>query len=591
MKYILFCVLACMTAFFAVSCDSGKKKAAPKNGTLEVISSVDTAEIFILGESRGLGSRKFELKEGVYLVKASADGYRTERKLATVKSGRKTVLEMKLRESTGVVLFTSEPSGATVMLDDVELGVTPCISSDVRNGKHTAVFRLPRHATDMKTWTTANSACEIIEGRLSSNTGNLVVTSDPVGARLSIDGKSYGTTPFNEPFDAGEYTVRLESDNNEPYEKKITILRNEDTRVEVKLALLPGGVDISSEPSGARIVLYDASGAAVRGSASPLKVVKLTPGDYRAEASLEGYDTESIPLKVTPGATASETIRLSSNMGGLDIVTHPAGVSVYVNGRFRGATEPESADSETSKTFTLRNLAAGKYRVDYVHKRALPSKRVSMNYVVRKGETLRVPPVSMWVSNAKIVLKNGRQYEGRIVDTAENAETINFQPEPGVGTSYKRSEIESIVRLSTADTESVKARGTLELTVNQPGVQISVNGKRHGVVKAKEKSPFESEKYIIGELEPGVYTVEFSHRHAKPETRVTREYTVQNDVVLRPEAVFLWVPNISVELKNGRKYEARLVEKTENTLVFEPEPGLKLTHKMPDIEKFEPLVK
>lgn len=585
--FCTLCAILLISIVFSTGCNQKSNATQEKTtGKLEITSSPSDCEIFILGKSKGNTEKTFELTPGLYVIKAAREGYVTSYKPVQIKAGTVAQLSLNLAEATSLALFTSSPSGATVFIDGVEAGMTPCLISDIKTGLHNATFKLPRHSTEVKTWNATDSGSETIEVKLSSNTGNLKITSDPDGARITINDKPYGTTPFDEPFDVGEYDVKIESDNNEPYAKKIIVLRDKDTVVDVKLSLLPGSLDLTSDPDGAKIVIYDAEGNMVRGGATPLKIDSLKAGVYKITAEASGRDRETLDVTVVAGAPTKEHIKLSSNTGGIDLVTHPAGVSIYVNGRLRGTTEPDDTDPERSKTFSLTGLAAGKYRVDYVHRRAIPAKKISRDYVVKKGETIRVAPVTLWVSNARIVLKNGRVYEGRIIDTAENAETVNFQPEPGVGTSYKRSEIDSIVWLSTADT-AAKGNGSIELEINQPGTIVTVDGKRHGIVKASSDSPYTAEKYLIGDLEAGKHKIEFSHRRA--DKKVVLEYTVKNEDTLKPEPVFIWAQNVYVELKNGKKYEARLVEQTDNSLVIEPEAGLKLTFKLADVEKLTPL--
>ena len=64
-------------------------------------------------------------------------------------------------------------------------------------------------------------------------------------------------------------------------------------------------------------------------------------------------------------------LQLDSNLGGIDLVANPPGVTIYIDGVKKGVTEP-GENPKFSKVFEVRGLRTGKHTVKMAHKRATP---------------------------------------------------------------------------------------------------------------------------------------------------------------------------------------------------------------------------
>lgn len=76
--------------------------------------------------------------------------------------------------------------------------------------------------------------------------GQLTVTSSPDKARLLIDGRVEGTTPFAGALPVGEHTIMLQKDGYESVEQTINIARGETTALELSLLSLTAFEDTSA---------------------------------------------------------------------------------------------------------------------------------------------------------------------------------------------------------------------------------------------------------------------------------------------------------------------------------------------------------
>jgi hypothetical protein len=108
--------------------------------------------------------------------------------------------------------------------------------------------------------------------------GELVVQSRPVAARVSIDGEEKGVTPLTISLPSGAHVLELQTGKSEPRVVPLTIRAGVQTAqyIELQNVALTGGLDVRSEPAGARVVI-DGQNRGV----TPVTVRDLAPGDHQ----------------------------------------------------------------------------------------------------------------------------------------------------------------------------------------------------------------------------------------------------------------------------------------------------------------------
>jgi len=145
---------------------------------------------------------------------------------------------------------------------------------------------------------------------LPAGNASLVVTSQPAGAAVSVNGVAKGPAPVTvEGIALGTYEVVGRLAEHEPDVKSVT-LDASAPRMDVNLALSPsrtemGEADILSRPAGASVVM---DGAKV--GLTPLRGFRLRVGNRQFELRTEGYEPWRGWLSVRPG----ETARLDARM-------------------------------------------------------------------------------------------------------------------------------------------------------------------------------------------------------------------------------------------------------------------------------------
>jgi PEGA domain-containing protein len=123
------------------------------------------------------------------------------------------------------VTFTSEPAGATVTIDSVVQGVTP-LKLPIAAGQHTLEVSLgpTKRAQALSVDAGAIMAQHYDFGAAATTqNGRLEISSDPAGARVSVDGTPRGVTPLSLPSIAvGEHRVTLSTDQSS-IQRQVTV--------------------------------------------------------------------------------------------------------------------------------------------------------------------------------------------------------------------------------------------------------------------------------------------------------------------------------------------------------------------------------
>ena len=444
------CVVCAAAALvFLASC---RKKASEKvdmsdYGSMNITSEPSGAEVSILGKVIGTTPRVTNpVPSAMYIVKFSLDGYEPAWLPVNVQSGRQVDVHVALVPETATVIIDSDPTGAQVQMNGKDLGGTPVLLPDLALGSYSASVQMQGYTRREISWKVQNGRPILINVPLMNNIGTLSLDSTPESAELEIDGKSYGNTPFKDFLEQGQHTVRLTKNGYKPFEKIVTVKRDETTELNAVMEMLPGSLSIESDPVGAALFING-----VDYGVTPYKRDSIEAGDYTVRLSKDGYDTLEQTVTVHPGEPMNRTFTLDSNLGTIVLSVNPPGLNVYLDGKFVCRTEAESKSRDVSRRVTIRNLTSGEHTITVSNKHAKPDVK-NITVTVGKGKTVQVPEISLWLPDTTIVLKNGSKYTGRLTDKySEDAKRFAFRHSAGITSEYNRDDIQEIIPLNIID--------------------------------------------------------------------------------------------------------------------------------------------
>jgi hypothetical protein len=361
MNRFLHVILSSVLLFLLTSCENAPETPT---GELFVLSHPDGAIVELQNEFIGLTPIQGErIPVGKSVLTVRKDGYKTEQLSIHIATNQKLSREVHLRPVTGLVVIRSNPAGANVTIDDVYKGKTPLSLYDVELGTHRAQLQMLGYDDREVEFEVTDRIPFARDVDMISNSGTLLVHSQPSGATLYIDGRNEGITPQSiERIQQGERVITLEMPGFEVYTRNILVESGKLARIDASLAPLPGGLSIATLPSEARVYVN----GELKGE-SPVNLTDLTPGAYSVRVEKRGYAEQQRSVQVGRGTAIVEEFRLERNSGTLQIVTLPAGVRVNIDGEYMGTTQaPEGRSDRVSLPLQIDMLSRGSHTLQLV---------------------------------------------------------------------------------------------------------------------------------------------------------------------------------------------------------------------------------
>ena len=252
---------------------------------------------------------------------------------------QQTGLPTVVQKTYGTIDVTTDPQGANILIDGVEVGVTPKTIPNLETGSHNLILNYPGYERLQKRIMVEDGKTIPISEYLVPKTGSLSILSDPIGATVYLDNFVKGQTPLDIPeLPVKDYMIRLELKDYQMLERRITIQYAENTTQKYSLDPLPGKLNVFTSPARATIII---GGERYTSSSSGIATIELPVGQYRIEISKDGYEPLEKQVSIKPNDFGTLDINLkkipagvSSNpdMGFLTVNTTDGRVRLKIQG-------------------------------------------------------------------------------------------------------------------------------------------------------------------------------------------------------------------------------------------------------------------
>lgn len=227
-------------------------------------------------------------------------------------------------------LLSSSIQGASVAVDGIDRGTTP-VEVPLRPGRHFACLRPSGAPATYVEFETGTERAEVTF-EVPAPTCAVLVSAEPAGASVTLDGASVGSSPLLLPQVAeGDHELLIEAPGCKPQRIPLKLRAPEPALLRVALASTSAALSITSEPSGAEVSVNGVP----RGRA-PIVVPGVPEGTAVVEASLDGYEPWRFELQVRSGDSAPVTAVLRRKPATLSVTSIPTGARIYVDDAFRG---------------------------------------------------------------------------------------------------------------------------------------------------------------------------------------------------------------------------------------------------------------
>ncbi len=223
-----------------------------------------------------------------------------------------------------LVLVESDIAGAEVIVDGKRAGSTPVMLP--LNAGMRSIHLVPTEAA------AAAAAAAPANAALPAGQGQLEVTSDPAGARVSIDGTRRGVTPLTLPIPSGQHSVVV-SDGTTTASRTVTV--SAGTTSTVMAAMAPAGTVAGWLTITAPFDLQVFEGGNLLGTTSAARIM-LAAGhhDLDLRNTALGFESKA-SVDIQPGKTVTAPVTVPN--GSLSVNALPW-ANVLVDGKEVGTT-------------------------------------------------------------------------------------------------------------------------------------------------------------------------------------------------------------------------------------------------------------
>lgn len=278
---------------------------------LVLLTSVPVgADIEINGAHRGKTPLlATDLPFGKYRLKASALGYLSRDVEFAVENRTPQQVRVSLTSDSAMLTLKTEPSGASVKVNGLSKGVTPCTLDRLPAGDNELVVSLPGHVVYRSTIKLQANQEEIVDVTLKPLPAVLSVVTIPTGARLFVDDQLSGQSPLTlDAIEVGGHVVRAELDGYTPVSRTLDFQRGEKKVEEFRLEREVGVLEVMAKPEGVKVFVDGVEQGGVLLSPDnpvPRFSQELAVGAHLVSLRLKSYGTVERRVAVEKGQTNS----------------------------------------------------------------------------------------------------------------------------------------------------------------------------------------------------------------------------------------------------------------------------------------------
>ena len=322
----------------------------PAYGQLQLTSTPPGAEVYIDDEYKPAGMTPFtteRLPKGKHTLQFRRASYKPLKQTVDVVGDASVQAILATLEPNFAEVSVLAPGNADIYINQERKG-SGRWSGRLNTGLYTVEARKESHYSTRKTVDIkAGETTEILLEAPIPRYGSLNINTDPIGAKVFVDGEFLGETPniFRNIL-AGARTLRVEKNGFVSESQTITIEEGKVTPLDLTLQN-GGSVIIHSQVPGTEVFV---DGTHVGNAPCTYTAAA---GRYTVTARASGYRDVTRSVVIVAGQSNVETISPVPLTGAVQITVYPSSANIYVDGSFVGTSSCRFEGSTGSHTVSV----------------------------------------------------------------------------------------------------------------------------------------------------------------------------------------------------------------------------------------------
>ena len=296
------------------------------------------SSIEIENKEHELGEKLDKLPRGKYLVEAYAPLHERGTLSVTIPGDKELLTKtIRLERKKAKLTIASNPAGATISIDgERQEKKTPATIEGLTCQEHEVT--LERGDSFWHEKILVQEIGAEINAELVLRPGELVITSNPVGAKIYCKGlppdkKSFGKTTtegLRKSLPPGSYTLKAILQHYRVGEETFEVKSKSETKAHFELTKRMGWLLIKAIPEPKELKL---NGKQLALSQLGRKI-QIEPGLHIIEAKQVEYNPSKTKVNVLDGKTSIATLALNKIGGYIDLTVSPWNATVYLDDEF-----------------------------------------------------------------------------------------------------------------------------------------------------------------------------------------------------------------------------------------------------------------
>jgi hypothetical protein len=180
------------------------------------------------------------LKPRNYALVVSLKGYATISRTVDLSDATQSTQDFSLVKAFGKLSITSDPTGAQVVMDGKPYGVTPLKIDSFPVGNYALTLKLDGSKDITDVLAVKEGIVLTKQYKFDLALGGLVVSTDPAGASITIDGQATShIAPFTfSTLKEGTHEIYLELPGYLPWSGPVSVSKGQTNRLSIALTKL-----------------------------------------------------------------------------------------------------------------------------------------------------------------------------------------------------------------------------------------------------------------------------------------------------------------------------------------------------------------
>ncbi len=209
-------------------------------GSVNITSKPDRADIYISGIKHGSTPMVIKIEKGFRKIELKKPGYEIWEQDVQIAEGDIRIISAILKQITGGLTITSNPVNADVYISGKMMGKTPLVLKEIKFGKTTIKLKKACYASESKNIIIKSTKAAGINFTLKPVCGELSIKSEPLNAKLYIDGVYAGriTGELKKAL-KGKHKIRIAKEKYLDWTTTFQILPAERKQITARLKPVP----------------------------------------------------------------------------------------------------------------------------------------------------------------------------------------------------------------------------------------------------------------------------------------------------------------------------------------------------------------